>query len=192
MTKPTTLTIPLDPPVEVAGGKLEVLKLREPTGKEMMGAEAAISGAITEATLTDFRVKLVSGVSGLTEDAVNLLPCSVFRDAHRFVEAFNGTAPATQPGPTLELPIGAKLTSGAVSYDRLTLREPTVGQRRKAEMALTGGRTAATGRRYQMILVSEASGVPYGLAEQLPVSVLNAAEAFVLGFIEGGPRTGNT
>lgn len=192
MSLSQTLVLTLDPPVDVAGGKLDMVKLREPTGTEMMAAEAAISAAISEATLTDYRVKLVCAVSGLDEASVNLLPVSVFGNACRFVEAFNSAGPAASAGPTLELPIGAKLTSGAISYDKLTLREPTVGQRRKAETAIAAGRTAASGRRYQMILVSEASGVPYALAEQLPVSVLNAAEAFVLGFIEGGPKTGMT
>lgn len=189
----SVLVIPLAPALPWEGGTIAELRLREPAGAEMMAAEACLDTGFSAETVSAFRAKLVSAVSGVAEEALNLLPCSVMRRAQEFVGGFDTQAvPALADplAPSLDLEIGHAVSYGAASATMLLLREPNVGQRRRAETALRTGTSPAASRRYQLILVAEVSGVPFAAVGGVPVSVLNRAEAYLRGFIEPGPATG--
>lgn len=187
------LDIALESAIEHAGGTVAALRLREPTGREMREAERTLSDAISVESSSAFEIALIGAVSGLPEDVLNKLKISVMHRARQFVTGFDsesGGRRESQPDQ-LDLALPAPLVSGGVTYERLSLCEPTVGMRRRAETALRGGATVANARHYQIVLVAEASGLPFDVAEQLPVSMLNDAQAYLQGFIQPGRRTGS-
>ena len=189
-----TLTIALDPPIKHAGGEIAELRLREPTGREMREAEGKLSDGVSAEAISNYQASLVSAVAGLSEDAINALRDSINRQAVSYLLTFDRSVRRgpEQPPPSLEIDLPEPVAFGGVTYRSLTLAEPTVGMRRRAETAMRTGQTAANARQYQIILVAEAAGVPFAAVETMPVSALNAAQAYLQGFIEPGPPTGSS
>lgn len=136
-----SLDIALEPAIEHAGGTVAALRLREPTGREMREAERTLSDAISVESSSAFEVALIGAVSGLPEDVLNKLKISVMHRARQFVTGFDaqsGGRRESQP-ESLELSLPEPVVSGGVIYERLSLCEPTVGMRRRAETAARRG-----------------------------------------------------
>jgi hypothetical protein len=98
---------------------------------------------------------------------------------------------AAQP-ETLVIDIDPPITFKGGSYAALPLREPRAGEVRKAEGFMRNGIHAESMRLYTINLVSTVSNWPILAVEQLPISKLNEAAAFLAGFTEGGLRTGRS
>ena len=189
-----TSVISLDPPIQHDGGAIGELRLREPTGGEMRDAEKELDGGFTAEAASAFEVSLVGAVTGVAAAALDKLPVTIMRQARTFLTAFDvesGLGRTDAPSLDVPLPLPESLTVTGISYSEISLAEPTVGMRRKAESALRTGATSANARQYQLILVAQASGIPFAAVEKFPVSALNDAEAFLRGFIEPGRRTGS-
>lgn len=187
-----TSVISLDPPIQHDGGTIGELRLREPTGGEMRDAEKNLDGGFTAEAASAFEVSLIGAVTGVAAAALDKLPVTIMRQARIFLTSFDVESRlGTTDAPSLDVPLLEPLTVTGISYSEISLAEPTVGMRRKAESALRTGATSANARQYQLILVAQASGIPFAAVERFPVSVLNDAEAFLRGFIEPGRRTGS-
>jgi hypothetical protein len=188
-----TLVIPINPPIKHEGGEVSELKLREPTGKEMREAERKFDGGVTPETLSNFNAALISAVSGVPEEALNKLPVSIEQKAVDYLRGFDVVPDQADNQPdTLEVDLPEPVSYGGVTYSSLNLREPTLGARRKAESAYRSGRTIAATRHYQILIVAAASDADFGAVENMPVSALNAAEAYLRGFLQPGRPTGSS
>lgn len=188
--------IVLDPPVKIDGGKLDAISLREPTVKEVIAAETL---ACKEQTSVRYfavlRTELIKTVSGLTDDAVSELPISKFEEAGNVMAGLiEAGMPETgaQANETLEIPLDPSVKVGAISYDRLSLFEPTVRRVRMAEAAMDGAENTAAFRRYQANLVGGVSGIGWAAVQELPISMLNRAGGFLMGFLAVGRRAGGS
>ena len=190
MDKPG-LIVTLAAPIAHAGGEILDIKLREPTVAEMRDAERKLTDYTPE-VITDYQVALVMTVSGLEEAAINVLPVSAMRKANTYLFAF-GVRPKNDvdPAEELDLDLPEAIVSSGITYATLELTEPTVGMRRRAITALRSGNTPGNLRQYDIILTAEASGVPFAVIEQVPVSIVNRAAAYLQGFMQGGPETGS-
>jgi hypothetical protein len=94
------------------------------------------------------------------------------------------------PEPTLTLEISPPIKAGDREYDQLILREPKVIEVRQADMQLRNGVHPESLRNRSIHLVSRVSGTPVTVVEQLPISTLNRATAYLNGFLELGQAIG--
>jgi hypothetical protein len=91
---------------------------------------------------------------------------------------------------TIELAKPIEFQKGA--YQALALREPTVGEMRKADGQCRNSVNMETLRLRDIHLVAMVSGWPVPAVEMMPISKLEEASKFLLGFIETGPKTGES
>lgn len=71
---------------------------------------------------------------------------------------------------------------GSKEYDTLELHEPTGGEMLKA--------MKETGLSMAIVAISLVAEIPRGAVEMMPISVINEASEFVLGFTTVGLETG--
>ncbi|MFC0407916.1 phage tail assembly protein [Roseomonas elaeocarpi] len=203
MPLPTNLpeperTITLRRPLEVKGGKVTELRLREPTAQEAFRAEGHIQFSTHSEAVTLYIREMVSAVTSISTEVLDHVPISELATAGAYFTGFTdagleglGEDTADRPDEwEIELP--TELSYQGVQYATLRLSEPTTGGVRKAQGQLRKGVGPQSMRAYQMWLVANASGVPFQVIQQLPVSTLNAAATYVQGFIEPGRATGRT
>lgn len=86
---------------------------------------------------------------------------------------------------TLTIELAAPLEFANTSYDKLVLREPTVGEMQKS-FAKDGGLIAA------ILLISLVTDIPRGAIEKLPMSAFKKASDFLGHFTEDSPETSLT
>jgi hypothetical protein len=91
---------------------------------------------------------------------------------------------------TLDIEIDPPLDVNGKTYTRLHLEEPTARMVERAEAELGGNMTVHTLRKYQIALVSQGSGVPRAVIEQMRISQVREAADFLSSFIGAGPPTG--
>jgi hypothetical protein len=84
---------------------------------------------------------------------------------------------------TIELAVPVEF--GNTTYDKLELREPTVGEVTKAFDGKTGMAAGA-------LLLSLVTGIPRGGIEKLPMRVFVEASDFLGHFTAGSPTTSET
>lgn len=105
----------------------------------------------------------------------------------------NGAGEGAIASPrTLELDLDPPIEANGRSYASLHLEEPTARMVERAEAELAAGVTVHALRKYQIALVSQASGLPRAVVEQMRISQVREAADFLSAFIGGGPATGET
>ena len=72
------------------------------------------------------------------------------------------------------------------TYSELRLEEPIGRMIQKAEQELSSGASFAALRNYQFSLVSNCSGVPRAVIEQMRISQIQKAADFLARFMPGG------
>lgn len=90
-----TLTLTIDPPIELQRGRYDTLELREPTAKQMLNAEAHLRRGVNMESVRLREIELVAAVSGWPKPAVELLPISKLVEAADFLLGFSQAGPAT-------------------------------------------------------------------------------------------------
>ena len=107
-----------------------------------------------------------------------------------------GTArdPIDEPR-TLDIEIEPPLELNGNVYSTLHLEEPTAHMVERAEAELAGKnyfQDLHALRKYQIALVSQASGWPRAVIERMRISQVREASDFLSIFIAGGQATGET
>lgn len=186
-------------PLTIKGGTIATLNLREPTGQEMWLAEGLLQANTGPEAVTLYMRQIIATVSGrkpedLEDIRISELSCA-FDYLAGFIEAGVPAQGEGFPPPdeeTWELTLPVPVTFDGRDYTTLSLSEPSTGATRKAQGQFRKGAGAQAARAYQMHLVANAAGVPFGIVQRLPVSTLNAAATYLQGFISAGPGTGTT
>ncbi|HSR78764.1 MAG TPA: phage tail assembly protein [Xanthobacteraceae bacterium] len=78
------------------------------------------------------------------------------------------------------------------TYETLHLEEPTAHMVERAEQELAGNMSVHALRKYQIALVSHASGQPRQVIERMRISQVREAADFLSRFIGGGQATGES
>jgi hypothetical protein len=103
----------------------------------------------------------------------------------------NGHA-APEPARTLDIEIDPPVDANGRTWTMLHLEEPTARMIERAEAELAGAVNMHTMRKYQIALVSQCSGAPRAVVEQMRISQVREAADFLSSFIAAGPPTGET
>jgi hypothetical protein len=193
---PELLVLEFDPPVKAKDGTLTRLELREPTSNEVWVSEQHLTDRNGSRAMRLYQRALVSKVGGIPVEVVDEMPIGAFSKAARHLQSFvqaglpdaNGDANDAPPS-SLTITFAEPIAYGTASHASITLREPTLAQMSKAENML-GDMSAQRVRAYQEAVVATASGESPALIAFLPISVLNRAASYVLGFSNGGRSTG--
>jgi Phage tail assembly chaperone proteins, E, or 41 or 14 len=77
-------------------------------------------------------------------------------------------------------------------YAQLVLREPRAKEVLQADEHIKNGMNAWTLRNRQLHLVAKVAAVPFPVIEQLPISALNNAMAYIDRFLVPGQETGES
>ena len=192
---PPPLVIEFDPPVVSGPRELSGFSLSEPTTQAVFVAEAHFTTKNGNRASRLYQRALVAKVSGVSEVALYDIPVSDFTRAARFLQDYVESGLPDQ-GADGEPPIAKALTINfdppiefaGVSHRYLKVAEPTLGQMAKADSAL-GDMSAQRIRLFQQNLVQLASGENALFINMLPISVLNRAASFLMGFSTPGRAT---
>ncbi|WP_227459316.1 phage tail assembly protein [Cupriavidus pauculus] len=87
---------------------------------------------------------------------------------------------------TLRKPVVLGKGESALTYEKLTLREPTAGELEKATTTTTNDLSMS------ITLISLVSGLPRGVVERIGQRELKEANEYLGGFTEDGPEPGPT
>ncbi len=193
-TKPhLSHTISLSPPLKVEGkGTVEKLHLREPTGGEVLKAERSLRKGVDAITVRSSQAELIASVASLDIRILAEVPIRQISEATAYLDSFInlGAEAVTPEGDEYSIELDEPVTHRGVKYERIDLREPKLGDVRKAESHLRLGATADAIRSYQLTLVAAVSEIPYDAIEQFPISDLNKAGEWLSSFINAGRATG--
>ena len=197
-TPPEPLVLDFDPPIEHGGNKLERLSLREPQANHVFAADQHQGTKNAARARGQYQRTLISKVGGVPEAALTNMPMSSFARAAAYLQGFvegGLEEPASSDteddyGITLTITLDPPLEVNGATYPFITLNEPTLGQMTKAESAL-GDMTPQRIRMFQMSLVEIASGLSGVVVGALPITVLNRAATFLMGFSSAGRVTSN-
>ena len=178
-------TIRLPKPIVHDGQSADCIELREPTALQVLTAEKAgveSPGAHSQ-RVTD--TTLVAEVAKVSVDLVRQMPVSLFREAAQYVNGFSKGA-AKQAKPTLDaelvIDVSPRIEQAGRILSQLELREPTTGEVEEAQRKLGATVNAATLRESQIHLVSLVSEMPRFMINALPISKLDQASRYLLGF----------
>ena len=192
---PAERVIELRRPADLGGGgKLRELRLREPTALDVWTAEQCLGEVGNAESSRLYSRKLVSRVTGVAEDTLDLVPVSELVAATDFLQGFimAGLEPQEARQDEWEFELSPPIAHGGGEFGSLHLREPAFGEVRKAEGHLRAGLRPQAIRSYQMWLVTHVSGAPFQVIQKMPVSRLNEAAVYLQGFTLPGQRTGAT
>jgi hypothetical protein len=93
---------------------------------------------------------------------------------------------------TLDIEIDPPLEVNGKTYNSLHLEEPTARMVERAESELGAAMTVHSLRKYQIALVSQGSGAPRAVIEQMRISQVREAADFLSSFIGAGQATGES
>jgi hypothetical protein len=93
---------------------------------------------------------------------------------------------------TLDITLDPPIEWDSKFYDVLHLREPTGRMLLLAEGELTGDLNPQKLRKFQLALISQASGEPRQVIERLPASVIREAFNFLAKLSGGYPQIGES
>lgn len=188
---PTTLSIPIEPPIVVKGQPYASLELREPRVSEVKTAEELMGSLATPASLLNSEAKLVALVAGWPDLAVDELRASLLNQAAAFLDGFEQRGRGlNEEGPTLLIELEEPVLVQKGPHREMSLREPKIAERRRAEQHLSKGVTASTSRAAEISLVTDISEWAPAAVLKMPISVFARAADFTCGFLERGRRTG--
>jgi hypothetical protein len=105
------------------------------------------------------------------------------------IDAFDAPVDKSGQQMTMDLVIDPPIEWNNKTYDSLHLEEPTARMVERATQELITY-NLHTARKYQISLVSQASGVPRQVIDQLRISQLTKASDFLTGFIASGQAIG--
>ena len=180
------MKIKFDPPLKHEEATCAEMVIREPTGLEVLKAAEASAG---EQGAQAERVRdtvLIALVSGIDEGLVRKVPASKFKAAAAFLNKF--VEPVVAPNaprntdPEMIIPILPRIEKMGRIVDQLELREPTTGEVEEAQRKLTSLSQFAM-RTMQIHLIALVSELPRGIVEVMPISTINKASRYLLGFI---------
>lgn len=191
-----TLVIDLNPPLEVKKtGTFEELRLHEPNVYHVLCAAQAMGRQITPETVYNSQIGLVARISGVPERAIIELPSTILDRAVVFVTGFEEDArrkpdeePDTSPSFSLIFPDPIEATGR--TFSDMTLREPTVRERRVMKAAEARG-TPEAFLQAEISIVEAVSGWPKAAVLKMPISQFAKAADYLTGFFISGPATGN-
>ena len=191
-----TLVIDLDPPLEVSkAGTFRELHLHEPNVFHILCAAKAIGRQMTPETVYNSQIGLVARISGVPERAVIELPSTVLDRSISFLMGFEEDArrkpdeiPDNPPSLSLIFPIPIEATGR--TFSDMTLREPTVRERRIMKAAEAKG-TPEAFLQAEIALVEAVSEWPKAAVLKMPISKFAQAADYLTGFFLSGPTTGN-
>lgn len=185
----------LSAPLKVGGGEIAELRLREPTGMELLRANKHIELSTNPEAEMLFARELVAAIAGLKQpDLLSDLPVADLLEASaEIIKLFSDKVEGFNPDEAeLEMPIDEPVTIQGVSYHTLSLRPAKTGEMLKARSHLRHGQGPASQLSYQMALVSHVAGLGVPIVHQLPASTIVKAAATVEVFTQPGRRTGST
>ncbi len=193
---PGRLIIALDEPIRVRAGEFSRLELTEPCVFHVLEASKKIGPRPDQETIYDSQIDLVARVSGWPLTALYALPTRKLDEAIVFVTDFEETArrqPEDQPNCDDRLVLVGKRDIEAVKnlWREMTLREPTVAERRVFKSAQAKG-NASSFLRGEIQLVSSISGWPDAAILKMPISMFARAADYCAGFFIPGPQTGSS
>lgn len=185
-------TITLETPITVKNQTYSELKLREPVVNEVIMAARVIGNRKTVMAACDSQIDLLKRVSGWTQEAIDELPVSIMDEAFAYLTSFqeeDQPSEITASGeleidPAIELPNGDHFTS-------LLLKEPTVGQRKKAMKQLDQyDQNMVGGLEFQVTLLGEVTGWKTAAILKLPIHYFMQASQYLSRFFTNGQETG--
>ena len=179
----TGMTIRFDKPLKHEDQSVDQIQLKEPTGLQVLNAEkagvdnpGAHSQRVTDATL-------IAGVANVGIDLIRKMPVSRFREAAAFLNGFSKAAKQEKPvlDADLVIEVHPRIEQAGRIVSQIELREPTTGEVEEAQRKLTVV-NAATLRESQIHLVCLVSELPRFVVNALPISKLDQASRYLLGF----------
>lgn len=182
-------TISFTSPVNFNDKVYEEITVREPTVNEYMLSLKSKGNRESFEADAMVQIELLSRVSGLPVNAIESFPSSVMDEATNFIASFQEDQENTDSN---EIIIDPPITiSNGNEYDRLTLLEPTVGQRKKATRMLDKyGNTPLGAMEFQLSLLKDISDWPLVALLKLPISTFLQASRYLSDFFTDGQKTG--
>jgi hypothetical protein len=193
-TAPEPFVIDFAPPLKDGAGTLDRLVLREPTSGEVWLAEQHLDKRDNTKSKRNYQRMLMSKVSGVPESALLAMQIGQFAKAARYLQDLvesnldSMQTDDADPATMLSVTFSEPMTVSGVSYPGFTVSEPTQSQMEKAESAL-GNMSNQRMRLFQQTIVISASGLPAAVVSKLPISVLNVAATFIIGFLGEDRKT---
>ncbi|GAB6854166.1 phage tail assembly protein [Asaia astilbis] len=190
------LVLTFEPAISVKGNEYSRLELSEPCVFHVLEASKKIGNRPTQETVYDSQIDLVARVSGWPLTALHALPSRKLDEAIIFVTDFEEKArrqPDEAPSYDDERVLFAKREIEAVNslWRDMTLREPSVAERRVFKVAQGKGNVTAY-MRGEMQLVSSISKWPDAAILKMPISLFARAADYCTGFFIPGPQTGSS
>ncbi|WP_075632573.1 phage tail assembly protein [Novacetimonas hansenii] len=191
-----TLVIDLDPPLEVRKvGTFEELHLHEPNVFQTLCAAQAMGRTLTPESVYNSQIGLVARISGVPERAVIELRSTILDRAVAFVSSFEEGArrkPDEEPdfSPSVTLLFPDPIEAAGRTFGDMTLREPTVRERRIMKAAEAKGTPEAL-LQAEIALVEAVSEWPKAAVLKMPISKFARAADYLTGFFYSGRTTGN-
>lgn len=186
-----TLSIAIEPPITLRGAQYDALELREPRVSEIKASEEAIGAMATPANVLEAEIRLAAMVSGWPDEAIRELPASVLNRAASFLASFEERGRGrAESGPVLVIELDAPVEVQKGAFHEMSLREPKVSERKRAEQYLSKGITAATSRAAEISLVTDVSEWPPAAVLKMPISAFAEAADYLAGFLGLGRPTG--
>ncbi|WP_395371694.1 phage tail assembly protein [Komagataeibacter diospyri] len=191
-----TLVIDLNPPLEVKkAGTFEELRLHEPNVYQILCAAQVMGRQMTPESVYNSQIGLIARISGVPERAIIELATTILDRAVVFVTGFEEDArrkpdeePDTSPSFSLIFPDPIEATGR--TFSDMTLREPTVRERRIMKAAEARG-TPEAFLQAEIALVEAVSEWPKAAVLKMPISQFAKAADYLTGFFMSGPATGN-
>jgi hypothetical protein len=107
------------------------------------------------------------------------------------LDEFDAPAARSEQPLTMDLVIDPPIEgSNGKTYEHLHLEEPTARMVERAEAELAGNFNVHSLRKYQIALVSHATGTPRDVIERMRISQLTKASDFLSTFIGSGRAIG--
>jgi hypothetical protein len=189
------LTIELEPPIKTSkGAEIGVLRLTEPTARQVRDAEQEMNAEAPYAGQVAYEIRLVGTVAGLNRDAQEALPVGIVNVGieflQEFIEADDGEDDAEAPPQAVDIPINPPISFAGSTYAELPIREPLASEIRKARQLVRGAGSLFESRRAQMSLLASVSGLPQPVIDALPIRVCNRGGRVLSRFTTAGRRTG--
>ncbi|WP_338086095.1 phage tail assembly protein [Gluconacetobacter azotocaptans] len=188
--------VPDEPVILKKGGTFTELRLREPTVFETLYAAKVIGRRATQESIYDSQIDLVARVSKWPVVAVHMLGARMLDEAVDFLSRFEQEArrPADADpdlSPSLTLQFLPPIEAVNQTFPSMSLRPPTVGERRPYKAAETRG-TAEAFLQAEIDLVRAVSEWPPAAVLKMPISQFARASDYLTGFFTPGPGTGSS
>lgn len=181
----------LETPICVKDKEYSELKLREPVVNEVILAAKVAGGKETVTAAYDSQLDLLKRVSGWPQEAIEELPVSIMDEAFAYLVSFQEEQ-GENVSMTGELEIEPAIElAGGERFTILSLKEPTVGQRKRAMKQLDQYKQNVVGAlEFQVALLTEVSGWKTSVILKMPIHYFMQASQYLTRFFMTGQETG--